>query len=94
MTIVVRYDENLGRFFELFGEKYYVERSGALYAYIKGWGRWIKKTLLLMNGSDYYCYGFPKDGRRNARYIEPRRIINHFFLGFPEKELYKYKYDD
>ena len=94
MTIVVHYDENLCVFFELLGEKYYLERSGDLYAYIRSWGRWIKKKVYKMNKSNYICYGFPRDGKKNSRYIEPKRLINHFFLGAPESELDKHKYDD
>ena len=94
MTIVVRYDENLCRFFELFGEKYYLERSGDLYALNRSTGRWFKKKQLIMNKSNYICYGFPRYGKKNSRYIEPKRLINHFFLGAPVSELNKFRYDD
>jgi hypothetical protein len=92
--MIVHYDENLCKFFELFGEKYYVERSGDLYVLNRSCGKWIKKKRLIKNKSNYYYYGFPRDGKKNSRYIEPRRLINHFFLGAPASELNKFRYDD
>jgi len=92
--MIVHYNENLCRFFELFGEKYYVERYGDLYGLNRSTGRWYKKKLVKINRSEYYRYVFPRDGKKNSRYIEPKRLINHFFRGAPASELDKFKYDD
>ena len=88
MTTIVHYDQNLCVFFELYGEKYYLERSGDLYAYIKVFGRWIKKKHRIINYKVLRpAYSFPKDGKRNGRVIYIQRLINHFFLGVPSSEL-------